>query len=55
MKAFIYSKRTSKKLAQIDNVTGVEYLGEHKIQIHTDDNDCFTFNTKEVKITVFIN
>lgn len=55
MKAFVYSKRTNRKLAQIDNVEKVEYVDDNHIKVYTEDDDSITFDTTEVKTTVFIN
>ena len=55
MKAFVYSKKTNKKLAQFDNVDKVEYVNEKTIRVNTTDDGAFIFDTKEVKTTVFIN
>ena len=59
MKAFIYDKKTSKKLLTLDNVDKVEYIDDDsevdKIRISTIDDGAFVFETKHVKTTVFIN
>lgn len=55
MKVFIYSKKTSKKLVQIDDAMQVRIVDDHKIQIYTEDDDVVTFNTTEVKTTIYQN
>ena len=55
MKAFVYSKKTNRKLAQIDNVEKVEYVENDRVRLTTDEGESISFDTKEVKTTVFIN
>ena len=55
MKVFIYSKKTSKKLVQIDTAIQVRTIDDHKIQIYTEDDEVFTFDTSEVKTTIYQN
>ena len=55
MKAFVYSKKTNKKLAIIRGVVKVDYAESGRVRIFTEDDETFTFDTTEVKTTVFIN
>ncbi len=56
MKVFIYSKKTSKKLAQINHVASVnEPCNGSLITFTTDSGECFSFNKKEVKTTTYQN
>lgn len=55
MRAFVYSKLTSKKLAVIENVTKVYPKGGSKIVFVTKDGETFTFDTHEVKTTTYQN
>lgn len=54
MKVFVYSKKDSKKVDQIDNAVSVKVeYGE--IHIFTTDNLTITFYTNEVKTTIYQN
>ena len=59
MKVFVYSKKTNKKLTTITNVSKVEYLkhidDDKLARVETTDDGSFIFDTKEVKIIIFIN
>lgn len=55
MRAFAYSKVTSKKIATIENVISVRPEGDHKIVFQTTENETFTFDTREVKTTTYQN
>lgn len=56
MKIFVYSKKTSKKIAEINNVfiaTECELVKEILITTYT--GETFTFDTNEVKTTLYQN
>lgn len=56
MKVFVYSKKTSAKIAEIKNaVTVQEPAASNKIIFITDSGEMFTFDTKEVKTTSYQN
>lgn len=56
MKVFVYSKKTSKKIAEIKQVVCVmECKVIEQILITTYSGETFNFNTKEVKATVYQN
>ena len=56
MKVFVYSKKTNQKLAQVNNVVGVDTNSKkNEIMIHTSSEETFTFNTKEIKTTIYQN
>lgn len=54
MKVFVYSKKTSKKIATITHVITVEIEFEF-ITFITISGEKFSFNTKEVKTTTYQN
>ena len=54
MKVFVYSKKTSEKIATITSVRTVEFIKEHnKIILTTMSGEQFSFNTKEIKTTAY--
>ena len=56
MKVFVYSKKTSKKIAEINGVGNVmecEIIAQ--ILITTYSGETFRFNTNEIKTTVYQN
>lgn len=56
MKVFVYSKKTSKKVAEIKKVVMVQELPEdHKIEFVTDSGEVMTFDTKSLKSTIYQN
>ena len=55
MRAFVYSKVTNKKIAQINNVIDVQSPGEDKVIFITDKEEKFIFNTREIKATTYQN
>lgn len=56
MKVFVYSKKTSKKLATITSVVAIHAKsGENAIQIVADSGETFEFNTNVVKTTAYQN
>lgn len=56
MRVFVYSKKTSKKLAQIDDVVNVKVSPRKKlIVLRTVSGEVFEFNTVEVKTTTYQN
>lgn len=55
MKAFVYSKITSKKIATIHNVIEVRSMPDDKVVFITADKETFTFDTREVKATAYQN
>lgn len=56
MKVFVYSKKTSKKIAEIKQVGNVmECELAAQILITTYSGETFTFNTNEVKTTSYQN
>ncbi len=54
MKVFVYSKKTSKKIAVIINVASIEVI-EDKIIFCTETNETLSFDTSEVKTTIYQN
>lgn len=54
MKAFVYSKVTNRKIAQIPNVVDVQSL-ENKVVFVTSEDEKFTFDTREIKATTYQN
>ncbi len=54
MKAFVYSKVTNRKIAQINDVVNVESQ-EGKVKFFTSKDEVFTFDTKEIKATTYQN
>lgn len=56
MKVFVYSKKTSKKIATIKNVVLIQAVpGDGRIQIVIDDGEIFQFDTGNVKTTIYQN
>lgn len=56
MKVFVYSKKTSKKIAEIKQVGNVmECELTERILITTYSGEIFKFNTNEVKTTSYQN
>ena len=55
MKVFVYSKRTNAKVAQVNNVVEVDTSKKGEIKFKTSSDETFTFNTKEIKTTVYQN
>lgn len=55
MKAFVYSKVTSKKIATIHDVVEVHSEPDDKVVFITAHGETFTFNTKEIKATAYQN
>lgn len=56
MRVFVYSKKTSKKLAQINDVVNVKINSKKKlIVLRTVSGEVFEFNTIEVKTTTYQN
>lgn len=56
MKVFVYSKKTNRKIAQVNDVVGVSVNNEkHEISVCTSSDETFTFSTKEMKTTVYQN
>ncbi len=56
MKVFVYSKKTSKKIAIVNNVKVVcETPEKCSISFVTNSGENFCFNTKEVKTTTYQN
>ena len=56
VRVFVYSKKTSKKLAQINDVANVKINSKKKlIVLRTVSGEVFEFNTTEVKTTTSQN
>lgn len=56
MKVFVYSKKTSKKIAEFNQVGNVMVCEvTEQILITTYSGETFNFNTKEVKTTAYQN
>lgn len=56
MKTFIYSKKTSKKIATITNVVRVQEIAdEDRIQVITESGEVLGFDTSQVKTTIYQN
>lgn len=56
MKTFVYSKKTSKKIAEIKNVVTVQQpTASDKIIFITESGEMFSFNIKEIKTTTYQN
>ena len=56
MKVFVYSKKKSKKIAEIKHVCDVRACEvAEQILITTYSGETFSFNTKEVKTTAYQN
>lgn len=56
MKVFVYSKKSSKKVAAIVEVVNVkEIKSERLLTCTTVSGETFTFNTCEVKTTIYQN
>ena len=56
MKVFVYSKKTSKKIAEVKHVVTVQTpAASDKIILITESGEMFTFSTKEVKTTCYQN
>ncbi len=56
MKVFVYSKKTSKKIAEVKHVVTVQPpTASNKIILITESGEMFTFDTKEVKTTIYQN
>lgn len=55
MKVFVYSEKTNQKVAQVNNVVGVDTSMKNQIKLKTSSDETFTFNTKEIKTTVYQN
>lgn len=56
MKVFVYSKKTSKKIAEIERVGNVmECEVAEQILITTYSGETFKFNTNDVKTTAYQN
>lgn len=57
MKVFVYSKKTSKKIAEVKAVVSVNCPLEKgsKIVIQTESGEVFKFDTKTMKTTIYQN
>lgn len=55
MKVFVYSKKSSKKIAMITSVVAVEEHADSIITFTTKNGNVFSFDTKEVKTTTYQN
>lgn len=56
MKVFVYSKKTSKKIATIVNVIKIELFQSNKVIVfYTETGEKFSFNTRNVKTTIYQN
>ena len=56
MKVFVYSKKSSKKVAAIVDVANVkEIKTENVLTCMTTSGETFTFNMSEVKTTIYQN
>lgn len=56
MKVFIYSKKTSKKIATLTDIIEVRCNGEkNEIMFTNEDSECFAFDTTQVKTTSYQN
>lgn len=56
MKVFIYSKKSSKKVATLIDVVAVEELkSEKSIICTTSSGEAFKFNTQVMKTTIYQN
>lgn len=56
MKVFVYSKKTSKKIATVNNVRTIrETPSKCLISFITSSGENFCFDTKEVKTTTYQN
>lgn len=56
MRVFVYSKKTSKKIAQINNVSEVHStVDKREITFVTGSGETFTFDTKTMKTTTYQN
>lgn len=55
-KVFVYSKRTSKKVATITGVVSLSYnMDDSLIEIYTGVGEMFTFDTTVYKTTIYQN
>lgn len=55
MKVFVYSKKSSKKIATIINVVAVSTAQPGKIIFKTISGEEFSFDTKTIKTTIYQN
>lgn len=56
MRVFVYSKKTSKTLAQINHVASVTDIADNPlITFTTESGENFSFSKKEVKTTTYQN
>ena len=56
MKAFIYSKKTSKTIATVINVKEVKVISKkHIVRIITDSDEKIEFDTRDVKTSIYQN
>lgn len=56
MKAFVYDKKTSKKVVEIPNVVNVVHEpGDDTIYIVDNKKRLYQYNVKEVKTTIYQN
>lgn len=55
MKVFVYSKKSSKKIATITNVVMVSTKEPGKIILTTVTGEEFSFDTKTMKTTIYQN
>lgn len=55
MKVFVYDKKNSKKIAELQDVTNAVALPYKKFMLVSKNGDTITYNTKEVKITIYQN
>lgn len=56
MKAFVYSKATSKKIATIQGVIQAQEIANRdRIQVIAESGEIFEFDTTQVKTTIYQN
>ena len=56
MKAFVYDKKESKKVAELKNIVSVtEDKESHSIYIVDSKNRLYQYNTKDTKTTIYQN
>ena len=56
MRVFVYSKKTGKKIAVINNVEIIhEKPSDHQIYFVTSSGESFSFDVREVKTTTYQN
>lgn len=55
MEVFVYSKKTSKKLAELNHIVNVAVTPDKTIYIQDEEGGLYSYDTREVKTTIYQN